>query len=170
MMELFVPRLGKARITSIKEPGINEQKVNTNFPRITALLLTSLTRQSWELGARGREVISQAGVTYKYSSPSTFYIYSYECRKNSIQNMKASPYEYPVCNVFTAPLQSVLLCMHNHDPTPPANTQHMRTGNTRLTLLQHSLHSSTSCHVVSPMNWVRMGPFWSYVVAFLPHV
>ena len=52
MMELFVPRLGKARITSIKEPGINEQKVNTNFPRITALA-ANIIKQA-ELGARGQ--------------------------------------------------------------------------------------------------------------------
>ena len=51
MMELFVPRLGKARITSIKEPGINEQKVNTNFPRITAP--ANIINQA-ELGARSQ--------------------------------------------------------------------------------------------------------------------
>ena len=70
MMELFVPRLGKARITSIKEPRINEQKVNTNFPRITALA-ANIIKQA-EPGALGKDVISRAGVTYKYSSLAHF--------------------------------------------------------------------------------------------------
>ena len=72
MMELFVPRLGKARITSIKEPRINEQKVNTNFPRITALAANIINQAEPGAGARGREVISRAGVTYKYSSLAHF--------------------------------------------------------------------------------------------------